>query len=149
MLKEVFVIEDGINVFHYNTSDDTLSHTDPVRTSGFLSALQSFTRETRSGSINSYSSDSENVIFKKIENTNKQLVAIFSKNTDDKMAEALVNQIDIILSRSNIMFEVNVDLSNTKEGKKIKSQIKKLVKQPTTQKSQIEQIGRASCRERV
>lgn len=139
VLKEIFVIEDGINIFHYvRGDDDTRILTDPVLTSGFLSALQSFTREARSGSINSYSSDSENVIFKKIENTNKQLIAIFSKNTDDQMAEALINQIDKILSRSKIMFEVNVDVSNTKEGKKIISKIEKLIQQPTTQKTQIE-----------
>ncbi|OLS27921.1 MAG: hypothetical protein HeimC2_09490 [Candidatus Heimdallarchaeota archaeon LC_2] len=138
MLKEIFVIEDGINVFHYVTGDDIANQTDPVLTSGFLSALQSFTTQTRSGSINSYTSETENVFFKKIENTNKQLVAIFSKKTDETMAQALINQIDRILSKSPIMFEINVDLSDTREGKKLKIKIENLIKHPTSQKSQIE-----------
>ncbi|MFV2015998.1 MAG: hypothetical protein ACC656_11245, partial [Candidatus Heimdallarchaeota archaeon] len=135
-MKEVFVIEDGINVFHYVTNN-SLNSVDPVLSSGFFSALQSFTH-SRSSEINSYSSESEIVIFKSILNTNKNLVAIFSSNADESYAERMLNRIEKIFSKSKIMFLVNIDVTRSAEGKKIKNRIEKLLKLSTSQKAQIE-----------
>ncbi|MCE7736477.1 MAG: hypothetical protein GPJ54_16470 [Candidatus Heimdallarchaeota archaeon] len=137
MLKEIFVIEDGINIFHYATNDST-NNVDPVLTSGFLSALQSFTSHSRSSQINSYTSETEIVFFKKIQDTNKNLVAIFSSKTDESYAETMLYRIDKVFSKSKIMFEMNVDVSNTREGVKIKKRIDKLLHLSTTQKTQNE-----------
>ncbi len=135
MLKEIFVIEDGINVFHYAISDSS-NNVDPVLTSGFLSALQSFTSHSRSSQINSYTSETEIVFFKKIQNTNKNLVAIFSSKTEEIYAETMLKRIDKVLSKSKIMFEINVDVSDTREGVKIKKRIEKLLHLSTSQKAQ-------------
>lgn len=137
MLKEIFVIEDGINVFHYATNKSS-NNVDPVLTSGFLSALQSFTSHSRSSQINSYTSESELVIFKQIEDTNKNLVAIFSNKTDEVYAETMLNRIDKLISKSKIMFEINVDVTLTREGERIKKRIEKLLLLSTSQKAQNE-----------
>lgn len=136
MLKEIFVIEDGINVFHYDINN-TSSNVDPVLSSGFFSALQSFTH-TRSSEINSYSSESEIVIFKSILNTNKNLVAIFSSKADEAYAERMLNRIEKIFSKSKIMFQMNINVTQSAEGDKIKKRIEKLLKLSTSQKAQTE-----------
>ncbi|MCE7736476.1 MAG: hypothetical protein GPJ54_16465 [Candidatus Heimdallarchaeota archaeon] len=136
MLKEIFVIEDGVNIFHF-APNSTSNNVDPVLSSGFFSALQSFTH-SRSSEINSYSSESEIVIFKNIMSTNKNLVAIFSTKADEAYAERMLNRIEKIICKSKIMFQMNIDHTGSTEGNKIKNRIEKLLKLSTSQKAQIE-----------
>ena len=136
MLKEIFVIEDGINIFHY-VANNSSNNVDPVLTSGFFSALQSFTIHSRSSQISSYTSESEVVIFKKIQNTNKNLVAIFSSKSE-AYAETMLNRIEKLFSKSKIMFERNVDLTHSPEGDKIIKRIEKLLQLSTSQKAQVD-----------
>jgi hypothetical protein len=111
---------------------------DPVLTSGFLSALKSFTSQSRSSQINSYTSESEIVIFKRITNTSKDLVAIFETTTDEHYAETLINQIDKLLSKTKIMYEKNLIVTDSKEGRKISQKIDGMLKLSTSQKAQLE-----------
>lgn len=130
------MIEEGVNIFHY-VANNSQNSVDPTLSSGFFSALQSFTH-SRSSEINSYSSESEIVIFKTILNSSKNLVAIFSNKADESYAERMLIRIEKIFSKSKIMFQMNIDVTRSAEGNKIKNRIEKLLKLSSSQKAQIE-----------
>lgn len=110
MLREVYIIANGLNLFHYSSdlNDDNVVKSN--LTSGFLSALQSFSLQARESAIEFFSSKDEYFLFTPLGISEMMLVCVFDKATQREIADSLLKQIRVILLNSYI---AQPDFSNT------------------------------------
>ncbi|MHA2306466.1 MAG: hypothetical protein ACXACU_13865, partial [Candidatus Hodarchaeales archaeon] len=74
MLKEIFVIADGILYFHYSCDPSTLDSDETILSSALLTAIQSFSEQARTDALESFVMANEYFLFKKMIPTDKTLV---------------------------------------------------------------------------
>ena len=97
MLKEVFVIDSGILLLHYN-EDQTESGSDQaVLSSGFMSAIRDFSKETRSEVVDSLSTETEYILFISNPDSGLVTVGVFDRRASRRVArEALERAQEIV-----------------------------------------------------
>ncbi|MFW9887656.1 MAG: hypothetical protein ACFFER_05700 [Candidatus Thorarchaeota archaeon] len=90
MLKEVFVIDNGVLLFHYAKDRDASDSDLAVLSSGFMSAIRDFSKETRSEVVDSLSTETEYILFTANAKTGVVTVGVFDRKAPEHVArEAL------------------------------------------------------------
>ncbi|MHA2311242.1 MAG: hypothetical protein ACXADF_07065 [Candidatus Thorarchaeota archaeon] len=99
MLKEIFVIDSGILLFHY-TKDRAASDSDQaVLSSGFMSAIRDFGKETRSEVVDSLSTENEYILFTSNVDTGIITAGVFDRKAPEHIVrEALEKANDLVSS---------------------------------------------------
>jgi hypothetical protein len=97
MLKEVFVIDSGILLLHYS-EDKTASESDQaVLSSGFMSAIRDFSKETRAEVVDSLSTETEYILFVSNPDSGLVTVGVFDRRASQRVArEALEKAQEIV-----------------------------------------------------
>lgn len=130
LLREVFIIANGLNLFHYSSDNQDDNIVKSNLTSGFLSALQSFSLQARDSAIEFFSSQDEYFLFTPLGVREMMLVCVFDRATNREFADSLIKQIHSIMLESYI---AGPDFSNTiyvEKNDEIFEQIKKLTENP-------------------
>lgn len=113
MLKEVFVIDSGVLLLHYS-KDQTASESDQaVLSSGFMSAIRDFSKETRAEVVDSLSTETEYILFVSNPNSGLVTVGVFDRKASERVArEALQKAQEIAeefdIPRTGLQLEQNL-----------------------------------------
>ncbi|MFW9966208.1 MAG: hypothetical protein ACFFEA_03570 [Candidatus Thorarchaeota archaeon] len=113
MLKEVFVIDSGILLLHYS-KDQTASESDQaVLSSGFMSAIRNFSKETRAEVVDSLSTETEYILFVSNPASGLVTVGVFDRKASERVArEALQKAQEIAeefdIPRTGLQLEQNL-----------------------------------------
>jgi hypothetical protein len=86
MLKEVFVIEEGILQFHYSAEKETDDSDEAVLSSGLLTAIRDFSRHARSDVLDSFSTETEYFLFTSCPNSKRIIVGVFGRKAPMQVA---------------------------------------------------------------
>jgi hypothetical protein len=122
MLKEIFVIDSGVLLFHY-TKDREASDSDrAVLSSGFMSAIRDFSKETRSEVVDSLSTETEYILFTSNVNTGVITAGVFDRKAPEHVvrealekAHELVSSVEIPTSGRQLNPDQKDDLRNKLE----------------------------------
>ena len=134
MLRELFVIDDGISIFHY-VHDQVKVTVDPVLVSGFFSAIRAFSEETRDGSLNRYITNKEMALFEKIPKTEKFAVAIYDTKVNEEVGKLILLEIVKLISKSKLSKTKYENVTDTDYGRKLWNQIEEISQLSTTGKT--------------
>jgi hypothetical protein len=111
MLKEIFVIDNGILILHY-TKDQAESDSDQaVLSSGFMSALRDFSKETRSELIESLETETEYLLFVSDPDSNRVVVGIFDRKAPQRVAKEALVRIRVLISNTELPTVEGLQLS--------------------------------------
>lgn len=129
MLKEVFVIGNGIPFFYYS-SDKKMKDSDSsiILSSGLLSAIKDFSETTRSDVIDSFSTEREYFLFMKCCDEDKVVVSIFDRKVPERLARDALKKIHDLVEQTLVSKE-EFPVLNTPEKEKLKKEISVLVSQ--------------------
>ncbi|MFX1369963.1 MAG: hypothetical protein ACFFAY_15325 [Promethearchaeota archaeon] len=128
MLKEIFVIDNGILILHY-TKDHTESDSDQaVLSSGFMSALRDFSKETRSELIESLETETEYLLFVPDPVSSKVIVGIFDRRAPQRVAKEALMRIRALISGTELPAIEGMQLSP-----ELKSNLRKDIDHISTQ----------------
>lgn len=134
MLRELFVIDDGISIFHY-VNDQVKVTMDPVLVSGFFSAIRAFSEETRDGSLNRYITNKEMALFEKVPKTEKFAVAIYDTKVNEEVGQLILLEIVKLISKSKLSKTKYENVTDTEYGRKLWNQIEEISQLSTTGKT--------------
>jgi hypothetical protein len=101
LFKEVYIINQGLNVFYYTYLANDNQDVDSVLASGFLSAIESFSKETRESSVESFASENELFLFDHLEES-FQLISVFDKYANLNAAKSIMQQIKNLVNIYNV-----------------------------------------------
>ncbi|MHA1959608.1 MAG: hypothetical protein ACW99U_05225 [Candidatus Thorarchaeota archaeon] len=110
MLKEVFVISEGLLILHYS-SDKTRSEDDrAVMSSGLLTAIQDFSAHTRSDVLESFSTENEYFIFAPDSEGKRVVVGVFDRRAQIPIARTALEKTIKLLSRIDMPADPGLQL---------------------------------------
>ena len=141
MLKEIFVILDGVLTFHYATDPKLTNSDETILSSGLLTAIQNFGEGARSDALDSFTMANEFFIFKKISSSAKTLVGVFEKKTPQNLARDSLNRIFEELNDANLPNEDGFIELNSPAKQELKKRIGKLVSQLFGTKEDVEHVN--------
>ncbi|MFQ5977265.1 MAG: hypothetical protein ACE5OZ_03915 [Candidatus Heimdallarchaeota archaeon] len=127
MVKEIFLISDGLPFFHYSR-DQTMEDDDKVLlSSGFLGALKSFSETERSDALESFSMGTEYFLFRRYRDTNKVIICVFDREVSERLAHKSLQEIHDVIANANLADEtIGVELG-TPEKNLLKEKISHLI----------------------
>ncbi|MHA1906584.1 MAG: hypothetical protein ACW98Y_04765 [Candidatus Thorarchaeota archaeon] len=97
MLKEVFVIEEGILQYHFNADKGTDDSDDAVLSSGLLTAIRDFSQHARSDVLDSFSTETEYFLFTAVPSSRRIIVGVFDRRTPMQVArDFLLRMIEVV-----------------------------------------------------
>ncbi len=116
MVKEIFLISDGLPFFHY-ADDATMEDSDKVLlSSGFLGALKSFSETERSDAIESFSTGNEYFLFRRYRNTSKMIVCVFDRKVSQRLARKSLKAIHDLIATTKIPeSKIGIELGTPEE----------------------------------
>ncbi|MFW9845658.1 MAG: hypothetical protein ACFFD6_02835 [Candidatus Thorarchaeota archaeon] len=122
MLKEIFVIDSGVLLFHYAKDRASSDSDQAVLSSGFMSALRDFSKETRSEVVDSFSTETEYILFTSGAEQEFITAGVFDRKAPEHVAREalekaheLVSSVDIPTSGVQLEPEQKEDLRNKME----------------------------------
>ncbi|MFW9919344.1 MAG: hypothetical protein ACFFED_07080, partial [Candidatus Thorarchaeota archaeon] len=86
MLKEVFVIEDGILQYHYSEDHRSDDSDQAVLSSGLLSAIRDFSAQARSDVLQSFATENEYFLFTVCDISKKIIGGVFDRRAPQQVA---------------------------------------------------------------
>ncbi len=93
MLKEVFVLDSGILLFHY-TADRAMADDDrAVLSGGLLSAIQDFSIHTRADALQSFFTENEYFLYARCPTDDRVLVGVFARSAPREYASEAMSRI--------------------------------------------------------
>ncbi|MFW9943797.1 MAG: hypothetical protein ACFFB7_02265 [Candidatus Sifarchaeia archaeon] len=98
MLKEVFVIDSGILLLHYNEDRSASESDQAVLSSGFMSAIRDFSRETRSEVVESLSTENEYILFTSSPETGVITAGVFDRRAPQSLATEALERIEDLIA---------------------------------------------------
>ncbi|MHA2067037.1 MAG: hypothetical protein ACXABY_21935, partial [Candidatus Thorarchaeota archaeon] len=99
MLKEIFVIDSGVLLFHYTKDREASDSDQAVLSSGFMSAIRDFSKETRSEVVDSLSTETEYILFTSNVNTGVITAGVFDRKAPEHVVrEALAKAHELVSS---------------------------------------------------
>ncbi|MBD3406082.1 MAG: hypothetical protein GF411_08160 [Candidatus Lokiarchaeota archaeon] len=128
MLKEVYLIEDGMLIYHYDIDTETSNSDQAVLSSGLMSAIRDFSEQTRSDALQSFSTESEFFQFIPCHEGKAVVVGVFEKQTSGKLASRILEKIQDILQHANIP-EGQGEVMKKDEQERISNKIARLASQ--------------------
>ncbi|NWF95007.1 MAG: hypothetical protein HXY34_02595 [Candidatus Thorarchaeota archaeon] len=101
MLKEVFLIEEGLLLYHYSKMDsEAEGDSDQViLSSGLLSAIRDFSQHARSKVLESFTTEAEVFLFAGIDNTQRVLVGVFDSRAPRQVAQETMMRVRDLMRR--------------------------------------------------
>ncbi|MHA2094514.1 MAG: hypothetical protein ACW98F_07795, partial [Candidatus Hodarchaeales archaeon] len=129
MLKEIFVIENGVLLFHYSSDPKKADSDESILSSGLLTAIQDFSEGARADALDSFSMENEFFLFTKFPNSHKTLVGVFEKHTPQALSRKSLIKIFTEIHEANLPDEGGFIELNTPEKDKLKNHILKLSSQ--------------------
>lgn len=123
MLLEVYVIVRGINLYHYSQVDDPDEDIKSNLTSGLLTAIQAFTQEARKSEIEYFASADEYFLFTNLGSSEKMLICVYEKDSDRKMANLMMKQVQDIILQSPIMELASENIVDDKVSEEVNRKI--------------------------
>lgn len=102
VLKEVFLIKNDVKIFHYSEHPGK-DETHFILSSGFFSAIKSFTLEMRDSKIDFFASENEYFIFDRIEEHDTDIVCIFNNSIEQTVARIIMTGILEILGQAKVL----------------------------------------------
>jgi hypothetical protein len=129
MLKEIFVIADGVLFFHYSVDPDITNSDDTILSSGLLTAIQNFSEGARSDALESFNMENEYFLFRKFPDSSKTLVGVFETRTPQQLARNSLIQVFNEVIDTNLPDEKGFIDLNTTEKQELKKRIGELISQ--------------------
>ncbi len=130
MVKEIFLISDGLPIFHHSRDQNLLEDSDKVLlSSGFLSALKNFSETERSEAIDSFSTEHEYFLFMRYQKSEKMLVGVFDKEIPQKIARKGLNKIHDLIVESGLFRNTMIVELGTSETNTLKEKISEIINQ--------------------
>ena len=126
MLKEIFVIENGVLLFHYSSDPKNADSDESILSSGLLTAIQDFSEGARSDALDSFAMENEFFLFKKFPNSHKTLVGVFERHTPQSLSRRSLIKIYTAINDANLPDERGFIELDTPEKKSLKKQILEL-----------------------
>ncbi|TFG13724.1 hypothetical protein EU537_05560 [Candidatus Thorarchaeota archaeon] len=102
MLKEVFLIDEGLLQFHYSNDSSASEDDKAVLSSGLLTALQDFSSQARSGSLESFLTGDEYFLFTKCPETDRVVVGVFHRLAPEELARESLERIQEVFKSADI-----------------------------------------------
>ena len=99
MLKEIFLIDNSVLQFHYNSDRSTSDDDKAVLSSGFLSAIQDFSTHARADVLDSFSTENEYFLYLRIPETDEVLVGVFDRKAPEAFAREAMEKIKLLFTR--------------------------------------------------
>lgn len=96
--------------------------------SGVLSAISSFSEEARSSAVESFSSETELFLFSKIKPLGANFIGVFTKNTDQIIAELIVENIKAEMISQKLLVDGDLIYMDTDEKVSFKKQIPEIIR---------------------
>jgi len=93
LLKEVFVIDEGLLLFHYSKSGESVDSDQALLSSGLLSALRDFSQHARSNALESFYTENEFFLFSAIQTGDSVIACAFERGAPQKVANEAVGRI--------------------------------------------------------
>ncbi|MHA1994014.1 MAG: hypothetical protein ACW97Z_05700 [Candidatus Hodarchaeales archaeon] len=126
MLKEIFVIENGVLLFHYSSDPKIVNSDESILSSGLLTAIQDFSEGARSDALDSFTMENEFFLFKKFPNSHKTLVGVYEKHTPQSLSRKSLIKIFTRINDANLPDEKGFVELDTPEKRELKNQILEL-----------------------
>ncbi|MCY3412437.1 MAG: hypothetical protein INQ03_12440 [Candidatus Heimdallarchaeota archaeon] len=105
MLTELYVIVEGTTQYYYSKAGRNTGGINVNLTSGFLTAIQAFTKEARQSDIEYFASQEEYFLFTQLEKSNKLLIGVYEKGSNRETADNILHQVKNIIESSHLMDE--------------------------------------------
>ncbi len=102
MLREVFLIDEGLLQFHYSSDSSANENDKAVLSSGLLTALQDFSSQARSGSLESFLTGDEYFLFTKCPETDRAVVGVFHRFAPEELARKSLERIQEVFKSADI-----------------------------------------------
>ncbi|UCE10479.1 MAG: hypothetical protein JSW61_00710 [Candidatus Thorarchaeota archaeon] len=97
MLKEIFVISEGLLLLHYSSDRSRSEDDQAIMSSGLLTAIRDFSTHTRSDVLESFSTENEYFIFAPDSEGKRVVVGVFDRRAQVPIArKALEKTIDLL-----------------------------------------------------
>ncbi len=102
MLKEVFVIEEGVLQYHYSEDHTAADSDQAVLSSGLLSAIRDFSAQARSDVLQSFATENEYFLFTVCETSRRIIVGVFDRRAPQQVARESLERIKRIIQEANL-----------------------------------------------
>ncbi len=86
MLKEAFLIDQGMLIFHYAKNREESESDEAILSSGLLMAIRDFSHTTRADEVESFNTEKEYFLFAGMAESNVVLVGVFDKRAPTQVA---------------------------------------------------------------
>ncbi len=126
MLKEIFVIENGVLLFHYSRDPKKANSDESILSSGLLTAIQDFSEGARADALDSFAMENEYFLFKKFPSSQKTLVGVYEKHTPQSLSRKSLIKIFAVINEANLPDEKGFVELDTPEKQSLKNQILEL-----------------------
>ena len=128
MLKEIYVIDQGVLFFHYSQDRSELEEDKAILSSGFLAAIKDFSETTRSEVVDTFSTTNEYFVFTRCCETTKVLVGVFERSVSERLARETLDKIHELIAQTSIPDELQPELG-TPEKNSLRTKIKLVTEQ--------------------
>ncbi|MFW9979931.1 MAG: hypothetical protein ACFFEJ_17745 [Candidatus Thorarchaeota archaeon] len=115
MLKEVFVIEDGILQYHYSEDHRSDDSDQAVLSSGLLSAIRDFSAQARSDVLQSFATENEYFLFTVCDISKKIIVGVFDRKAPQQVARESLERMKRIIQEADLPDHTGEVLSKEKK----------------------------------
>ncbi len=102
MLKEIFVIEEGILQFHYSTDKSQDDSDNAVLSSGLLTAIRDFSQHARSDVLDSFSTETEYFLFTAFPTSRRIIVGVFDRRAPRQVAKDFLQRMVEIVKAADL-----------------------------------------------
>ena len=125
MLREIFLIDEGLLQFHYSSDSSASEDDKAVLSSGLLTALQDFSSQARSGSLESFITGDEYFLFTKCPETVRVVVGVFHRLAPEELARESLERIQEVFKSTDIPEESGKQLPDD-EKQRLRSLIEEI-----------------------
>lgn len=115
MLKEVFVIEEGVLQYHYSEDQAADDNDQAVLSSGLLSAIRDFSAHARSDVLQSFSTENEYFLFTVCDASRRIIVGVFDRRAPQQVARESLERIKMIVQEANLPDETGEMISQERK----------------------------------
>jgi len=134
LLKEVFVIYEGLLSFHYLRSGESSDSDQAILSSGLLSAIRDFSQQARSNALESFYSENEFFLFSAMHARGLVMACVFERDAPQKVANEAVSRIRDLLD------SVEIPTSGLQLEEQKKDQLRKSIEEIVVQLFGVEDI---------
>jgi hypothetical protein len=102
MLKEVYVISHGLLLFHYDRERSRTDSDEAIVSSGLMSAITDFSKETRSDVLQSFSTESEYFLFQPCKDAERFVVGVFDRRAPERLARETLTRVQVLVDAAEM-----------------------------------------------